>query len=59
MDGVQLNGYEVIDLSARYTVNQDLSLTARIENAFDANYQDIATYNTSGAAAYVGVQYQF
>jgi len=59
VDGVQLNGYEVIDLSARYTVNQDLSLTARIENAFDANYQDIATYNTSGAAAYVGVQYQF
>ncbi|GAC31285.1 TonB-dependent receptor plug domain-containing protein [Paraglaciecola polaris] len=59
VDGIQLKGYEVFDVSARYAVNQDLSLSARIENAFDANYQDIAAYNTSGAAAYVGVQYQF
>lgn len=59
VDGVQLDGYEVIDMSARYTVNQNLSLTARIENAFDANYQDIAAYNTSGAAGYIGAQYQF
>ena len=59
VDGVQLKGYEVFDISARYAINQDLSLSARIENAFDANYQDIAAYNTSGAAGYVGVQYQF
>lgn len=59
VDGVQLKGYEVFDISARYSVNKDLSLTARIENAFDADYQDIAAYNTSGAAGYVGVQYQF
>lgn len=59
VDGVQLKGYEVFDISARYAINQDLSLSARIENAFDANYQDIAAYKTSGAAGYVGVQYQF
>ncbi|WP_166424073.1 TonB-dependent receptor [Paraglaciecola sp. 20A4] len=59
VDGIQLKGYEVFDISARYAVNQELSLSARIENAFDANYQDIAAYNTSGAAGYVGVQYQF
>ena len=46
-------------MSARYSVNKNLSLSARLENAFDANYQDIATYNTSGAAGYIGAQYQF
>ena len=46
-------------VSARYSVNKNLSLSARLENAFDANYQDIATYNTSGAAGYIGAQYQF
>lgn len=59
VDGVELKGYEVVDVSARYSVNKNLSLSARLENAFDANYQDIATYNTSGTAGYIGAQYQF
>ncbi|MFT6899739.1 MAG: vitamin B12 transporter [Paraglaciecola sp.] len=55
----KLDDYEVFDFTARYTLNEALSVSARIENAFDTQYQDVATYNTSGAAGYLGVKYQF
>jgi vitamin B12 transporter len=59
VDSELLDGYEVVDLSAKYHVNDALSFSGRVENAFDTNYEDISNYNTSGAAAYMGVQYQF
>jgi vitamin B12 transporter len=57
--GTKLDDYEVFDFTARYTFNETLTVSARIENAFDTQYQDVATYNTSGAAGYVRVKYQF
>lgn len=54
-----MKGYEVIDLSARYNFNENLTVFGRIENAFDTQYQDLTTYYTSGAAMHVGVKYQF
>ena len=55
----QMKGYEVLDISARYNINDSLTVFGRIENAFDAQYQDLTSYYTSGAAAHVGVKYQF
>ncbi|MFQ3237394.1 MAG: vitamin B12 transporter [Paraglaciecola sp.] len=57
--GTTLDSYEVFDFTARYMLNESLILSARVENAFDTKYQDVATYNTSGAAGYLGVKYQF
>lgn len=60
VDGsTQMKNYELLDISARYSVNDNLTVTARIENAFDTQYQDLTTYYTSGAAAHVGLKYQF
>ncbi|WP_340678348.1 TonB-dependent receptor [Paraglaciecola sp.] len=60
VDGsVPMKGYEVLDISARYNINDDLSVLGRIENAFDTQYQDLTTYYTSGAAVHAGIKYQF
>lgn len=60
VDGVtELEDYEVFDISARYRVNASLTVFARVENLFDENYQDLATFNTAGDTPYVGLKYQF
>ncbi|WP_158971125.1 TonB-dependent siderophore receptor [Paraglaciecola sp. L3A3] len=57
--GVPLENYEILDISAKYQVNPQLSVYARVENLFDAHYQDISDYNTSGESPYLGLRYQF
>lgn len=56
---VALKDYEVVDLTARWAPRDNWTLTARVENALDRNYQDVATYNTAGAAGYLGFKYQY
>jgi vitamin B12 transporter len=58
-NGVALDDYEVLDLSARYQVTDNLTTFARVENLFDSQYQDIASFNTSGEAFHLGLNYQF
>ncbi len=57
--GDSMKGYEVVDISARYRIFDSLEVFARIENLFDASYQEVPTYNTSGTAGYAGVRYMF
>jgi len=57
--GVQIDDYEVMDLSARYRIFDSLEIFARIENLLDEDYQEVPTYNTSGTAGYAGVRYSF
>lgn len=57
--GVALEDYSVLNLSARYQVNEALSLVARGENILDESYQEVPGYNTLEASAYLGVRYQF
>ncbi|MGJ8682090.1 TonB-dependent receptor plug domain-containing protein [Paraglaciecola sp.] len=59
VDNGPLEDYDLFDLSARYQVNTQLEVYARIENFLDHEYQDISGYNTSGEAAHIGVRYQF
>lgn len=56
IDG-QIDDYEVLDLSVSYQVLEQLELYGRVENATDEHYQQIPTYNTPGAAGYVGFRY--
>ena len=49
----------MLGLNASYQLTQALQLYGRVENALDEDYQEVPTYNTSGAAAYAGLRYAF
>lgn len=59
IDGSTLDDYAVFNLGARYRLTEALSLFGRLENALDEDYQELATYRTSGAAAYGGLSFRF
>ncbi len=59
IDGSQLDDYQLLGLNASYQLTQALQLYGRVENALDEDYQEVPTYNTSGAAGYAGVRYTF
>ncbi|MCF2949915.1 TonB-dependent receptor [Paraglaciecola aquimarina] len=56
---ISLDNYKTFDVSARYQALPELSIYARIENAFDTDYQDVPAFNTSGQAPHIGLKYQF
>ena len=51
----KLDAYTLVNLSARYTLTPEVTLTARIDNLFDSQYQTAYGYNQPGRSAYVGV----
>jgi vitamin B12 transporter len=53
---VMLGDYALITLSGRYRLTESIELTARVENAGDADYQDVFGYATPGIAAYAGLR---
>lgn len=57
--GAALDDYEVLDLSLNYALSDGFELYARLENATDEDYEEVAGYNTSGRAAYGGVRLRF
>ncbi len=50
-----LGSYTLVNLNARYNINKNISLYARIENLFDKDYETIYGYNQPDRGAYVGV----
>ncbi|QIL73816.1 TonB-dependent receptor (plasmid) [Diaphorobacter sp. HDW4B] len=52
-------GYVRFDLSARYAVNQHLSLYTRLENLFDTKVQEGLGYKPMGFYGVVGLDYRF
>ncbi len=59
LDGEDLDNYEVVDLTASFNVLSGLDVYGRVENLLDEDYEEVPTYNTSGAAAYAGLRYSF
>ncbi len=57
--GVEIDNYEVVDFSASYRVLANFEVYGRVENLLDEDYQEVPTYNTSGAAGYAGLRYSF
>ena len=53
---VTLPDYTVVNLSAQYDVASWLTLTGRIDNLFDKNYEDILGYGTPGFSGYAGIK---
>ena len=59
MDGVRtLHGYEVFNLTTRYQIAKNLSLSGRVDNLFNRNYSEAYSYNTLGRTLFVGLTYQ-
>ncbi|WP_299980891.1 TonB-dependent receptor [uncultured Pseudoteredinibacter sp.] len=50
----ELEDYQVLDVSLRWTATEHIDLFLRAENAFDEDYQEVSSYNSSGAAIYAG-----
>jgi len=48
-----LGGYGIVNLNARYNIDKQWFIAARVENLFDKNYQLAYPYNTQGRAGFV------
>lgn len=53
-----LPGYTLFNLRASFVPHPDWSVTLRLENAFNRNYELIHGYNTPGRSGYVQVRWQ-
>ena len=56
---IDLDNFEVLDISASYRVNDSISVYARLENAFDEDYEEITDYFSPDRAAYIGIKFNF
>jgi len=59
VDGSALDDYEVLSINASYNVIDGLELYGRVENITDEDYEEVPTFNTSGAAGHLGLRYSF
>ena len=53
---VSLDPYWLVNVAASYKVMPGVELFGRVENALDADYQEVFGYETAGIAAYAGVK---
>ena len=56
---VELDDYTVVDLCAKYQVNESVAIKAHIDNIFDEEYQEVLGYGTSERAYYIGLSGEF
>jgi vitamin B12 transporter len=53
-----LPAYNVVNLLARFEYNKNLYFAARLENAFDEDYQLVHGFNTAGRGFFLSVGWQ-
>jgi vitamin B12 transporter len=56
---VTLDSYVLASARIAYALPAGLEAFARVENGFDADYQDVVGYFTPGAAVYAGIRLHF
>ena len=56
---VTLRDYTLVRLAGQYVITRNVSLTARVENLLDQDYEEVFSYRPSGRAFYAGVQARF
>ena len=56
---VDMKDFALVNLNASYNISKNLQLFGRIENLFDADYQEVFTFETPGRTAYGGVRVRF
>ncbi|MFT6926902.1 MAG: vitamin B12 transporter [Psychromonas sp.] len=57
-DDVRLDNYTVVNIGAAYQVQKHITLSARIENALDKDYEEVSGYNTDPLTAYIGISFK-
>lgn len=48
------NAYTVMDFSASYAITDTVTVYGRVDNLFNADYEEVLGYNTPGRSAYAG-----
>jgi len=56
-DSIVLESYEIANIFTRYDFTPFFSLSAKIENLFDKDYETAAGFNTMGRTAYAEISY--
>ena len=56
---VDLSDYWLGSVAASYKLTKELEVFGRVENAFNAHYQEIYGFQTGGIAAYAGLKLKF
>ena len=51
--------YALVNLAARYEINERLAVFGRIDNLFDEEYEEVKGYGTPGFSVYAGVKARF
>jgi len=54
----RLGGYTLVNLRTTYQVNKEWRAIAKLNNAFNKDYQTVSGYNTPGANIFVGLEWQ-
>ena len=54
-----IDGYTLVNLNARFQVLDTLEVYARVENLFDANYEEAISFSSPGRSIYSGVRFTF
>ena len=57
--GGERDGFVTANLNAAWTLTEQVSLTARVENLADAHYQQLLGYGEPGRSGYVGVRLRY
>ena len=57
--GDDVEAWTRVDLSASYPLRQALTVYGRVENLFDADYQQVSGFGTPGISAYGGIRLSF
>lgn len=53
---VGLKSYTLVNLAGSYQITDTVQITGRLENAFNANYEEVFGFESPGFAAYAGVK---
>lgn len=56
---VKLDDYWLATVAARYKLEPGVEVFGRIENVFDADYQEVYGFETAGIAAFAGIKLTF
>jgi Outer membrane cobalamin receptor protein len=59
VDRQPMDSYQVLDLSATFTLVPGWEVFGRVENALDEEYQEVSGYYTSRRAGYIGTRFSF
>ena len=58
-DAAKMPSYVVVNLAARYKISDSHTLWMRVDNLFDRDYEEVATYQTPSLSAYGGIRFEF